>query len=237
MDEVIATLPPEPPYSGEEEGPERAAWELWLHEHTKLQTRADEHATIAIIFSCAACELYINDAAARLLGHTYFKKHIDRLDLLSKWVVAPRLICGHQVDRGGRAYELLKQLVGVRNDLMHPKSVPFSIEQFQRTTENASCSRFDLARDAIEALDRLADEAEKFDPLLGGATLRDHEEHLRRLLERAKSLAPRQASAVAAVNPTASAAGPAVPGPADATAASVPDDTADKLASEAASPE
>jgi hypothetical protein len=118
-----------------------------------------------------------------LLGDTYFERYVDRLDLLSKWVVVPRLISGHEIDRGGRAYELLKQLIRRRNELMHPKSVPFSIEQFRRA---AALPRADAARDAVEALDRLGDEAEKFDGQLGGIGLLDSEAHLRRQIERGK---------------------------------------------------
>jgi len=76
MGEIIALIPPEPSHPRYDEGPERDAWDLWDHEAWGLREQADEHATIATIFACAACELYINDAAARLLGDTYFLKHM-----------------------------------------------------------------------------------------------------------------------------------------------------------------
>jgi hypothetical protein len=110
--------------------------DVWDHEAAKIREQADEHATITIVFACAACELYINDAAARLLGDTYVQRHVDRLDLVSKWVLVPRLICGHEIDRGGRAYDLLRLLVSARNELMHPKSEPFSWDKFDREAEN-----------------------------------------------------------------------------------------------------
>lgn len=185
MNEVIATFPREPSVDRDEEGPNRAAWDLFDHELAKIKEQADEHATIAIVFACAACELSINDAAARLLGDTYFAKHIDRLDLVSKWIIVPRLINGHRIDRGGRAHELLKRLVSARNDLMHPKSVPFSINQSRHQAKPPPRSRFELAADAINTLDVLADEAENFDHQLQGMNLRDHEEQIRRMIERA----------------------------------------------------
>lgn len=191
MQETLASIPPEPPHPWAEEGPERIAWDVWEHGASGIRERADEHATIAIIFSCAACELYINDAAARLLGDKYSESHIDNLDLVSKWMIVPRLAFGHTIDRSGRAYNLLRLLVRARNDLMHPKSKPFSWEKFDEEAKKAAGknppkTRIDFAPEAIEALDRLGEEAEKFDLQGQGAGLYDHEEHVRRMWERAK---------------------------------------------------
>lgn len=125
MKALVAQLPPEPPRGGDEAWPDEAHL-IWNHETSPIFHSIDEHAAIAIIFACAATELYINDAGARLLGDTYFRVHVERIDLLSKWVLVPRLASNHQMDRGGRAYELLHGVIGLRNDLMHPKSRPLT---------------------------------------------------------------------------------------------------------------
>ena len=185
MDAVRRPPPPTVPHA--EEGPAWEEWELFEQADLEAVLKIEEHAVVTIIFACAACELYINDAGARLLGDTYFAKHVDRLDLLSKWVLVPKLIKGHEIDRGGRAFELLKRLVGLRNELMHPKSAPVELEQIKFSNEPPRAAS---AHEAIEALDRLGEEAEKFDERAGSG-LFDADEHSRRQLIRAGFEGPR----------------------------------------------
>jgi hypothetical protein len=158
MEELIGAMPPEPPFAPE--GPERDTWDLYQHETGETREEIDEYAAIVVIFTAAAAELTINDAGARLLGDTYYTAHVEALDLLSKWVVVPRLINGYEIDRGGRAYELLKSVVTTRNALMHPKSQPFTVERFYKS---AKTSLVASARIAGEALERLLEETRKFD--------------------------------------------------------------------------
>lgn len=186
MVEVLATIPPEPQVPRYEEGPEREEWDAWGHEAARIREVADEHAAIAVVFACAACELYINNLGGRALGDSYFEKHLDRLDLVSKWVVIPRLVHGHVIDKGGRAFELLRLLVGARNELMHPKSEAFDWDKFDAQARKPPKSRFVVAREAIEALDILGAESEKFDPDGQGAGLYDHEEQMQRQWARVK---------------------------------------------------
>ena len=50
-----------------------------------------EAAFLAIVFAGMTLEAVIYDFAARHLGEEYVKQHIDRLDLVSKWVIVPQL--------------------------------------------------------------------------------------------------------------------------------------------------
>jgi hypothetical protein len=152
----LAAIPAAPPKAADE------YWDWYNKHHATLQL-IEEVAATAVIFSCATAEFYINEFAGRLLGDTYFQAHIDRLDLASKWVVAPRLAVGHRLDRGGRAYELLRRMIAARNDLVHPKMWDFSPERAMRMHLQPDWSEH--SRDAIQALDLLRVEAMTFDPL------------------------------------------------------------------------
>lgn len=75
-----------------------------------------------ILFAALSVEAAINDYAAWQLGDSYFDKHLSSLDVLSKWVVIPKLVCGKSIDKSGPAYSSLKKLISARNDLAHNKS-------------------------------------------------------------------------------------------------------------------
>ena len=57
-----------------------------------FENTADGQAAIVVTFSTTALECYISNYASRKLGETYFKKHIDNLNLHSKWMIVPRLV-------------------------------------------------------------------------------------------------------------------------------------------------
>jgi len=71
-------------------------------------------------------EAAIYDFAAIHLGDQYVKYHIDKLDLLSKWVVVLRFVSGVIFDKGCALFASLKQLANDRNRLVHTKSKEFS---------------------------------------------------------------------------------------------------------------
>jgi hypothetical protein len=76
----------------------------------------------SIIFSALSVEAAINDYAAWQLGDNYFVKHLSSLDVASKWVVIPKLVCGKSIDKSGPGFSALKKLISARNDLVHNKS-------------------------------------------------------------------------------------------------------------------
>lgn len=53
-----------------------------------------------IVFCAMSLEAAIYDYAAWHLGDTYVQSHLDKLDLLSKWLVVPRLITGRAIPVG-----------------------------------------------------------------------------------------------------------------------------------------
>ncbi len=160
MQTLATSLPPEPNSICDEQGSAGTDDHLiWDYETRETRELLDEHAAIVVVFSCAAAELYINDAAARLLGDTYFETHIDRLDLISKWVLVPRLVNGYELDRGAAAYNFLRLTVALRNQLMHPKSGTTT----QQYWKSAPGRLQEAAGNALKMLSELLRETHKFD--------------------------------------------------------------------------
>jgi hypothetical protein len=77
-----------------------------------------------IVFSGMACESAIFDLAAIHLGDDYAKDYLDKLDLVSKWMLVPALICGSSLEKAGPAINSLIALTKTRNSLVHHKSMP-----------------------------------------------------------------------------------------------------------------
>lgn len=112
---------------------------------------------IQVIVIAAMClEAAIYDYAAWHLHDNYVKNHLDRLSLLSKWLVIPRLITQRELRVGRPAYEKLKRLIDARNALVHSKSAPMPWgEELHKIVEQGKA--FDLqiingARDALMAI-------------------------------------------------------------------------------------
>ena len=91
-------------------------------------------AVVAITFSGMALEAFFYDYAAAALTDSYVKSHLDKLDLKSKYLVYPKLVCGKQPDKGGTIYASLKRLVSLRNDLVHFKSEAFEINELHKAS-------------------------------------------------------------------------------------------------------
>jgi hypothetical protein len=77
---------------------------------------------VVIVFAALCLEAYINDYAINRFSRKYFEKHLDKLDLLSKWIVIPRIVTGKQLNPDSEAVQDLQWLVTLRNRLAHFKS-------------------------------------------------------------------------------------------------------------------
>ena len=133
-----------------------------------------DHHCMIIIVSCAfALEGYINDYAGRNLSDSFIED-IDKLDLVSKWIIIPQLVTGKKFPKDGRAYQLLKQLVSDRNFLAHPKSTSLFVydEKAKKLVVSPKLIRmhefhqslFEKAQNAINALNELSLVMENLDP-------------------------------------------------------------------------
>jgi hypothetical protein len=93
-----------------------------LEELTSAEDRLDQSAVKTIVFAAMTCEAAIYDIAAIHLSDDYARDVLDKLDPVSKWLVAPRLICGTSLRSDGPAINALRTLFGARNELVHAKS-------------------------------------------------------------------------------------------------------------------
>lgn len=97
------------------------------------------HAGIqTVVFAGMCVEAAIFDLAAIHLGDQY-TKYLDKLDLVSKWIVVPQLVCGQVLDAHGPAITALRTLTTVRNSLVHQKSLPadFSKEGLKKLNQKS----------------------------------------------------------------------------------------------------
>jgi hypothetical protein len=88
----------------------------------ELENKAKAFALKAIVFAAMSIESAINNYAGKHLGDKYYQQHLASLDLVSKWIIIPRLVCERSLDKSGAAYNALKILVSARNKLVHNKS-------------------------------------------------------------------------------------------------------------------
>lgn len=78
----------------------------------------------AVVFAGLAVEAAIYEIAAAHLTDKFTQDHLERIDVVTKWALVPRLICGKPLDSGGPAMNTLRELIQVRNLLVHHKSKP-----------------------------------------------------------------------------------------------------------------
>ncbi|MDA3883992.1 MAG: hypothetical protein PF638_00180 [Candidatus Delongbacteria bacterium] len=88
----------------------------------KLVNVADDvhkKASIAIVFSAMAIEAFINEYGISNFSSSYFKNHLDNLNLISKLVLLPKLANKIELDKTGQVYQDVKWLIEFRNHLVH----------------------------------------------------------------------------------------------------------------------
>ncbi len=138
----------------------------------KIQALENELASaslVVVVFSAMATEAYIYDYAARHLGDTYVKNHLDKLDTLSKWIIIPRLVTGREIFRNENWYGLLTNLIKARNSVVHYKSseppVPSpDAKKYFEKQQTDSKILLETAKEAITLLEALADKIIEVDP-------------------------------------------------------------------------
>ena len=76
------------------------------------------------LFAAMCLEAFIYDYAATNFSDTYVKKHLDKLDLISKWIIIPKLILSKEFPKSGRVFAYLRSIKRERDKLVHSKSRP-----------------------------------------------------------------------------------------------------------------
>ena len=88
------------------------------------QRRIFANSVKTVVFCGMALEAAIYDLAAIQLGDKFALEVLDKLDVLQKWLVVPRLICGKSLRESGPGINALRTVVKARNALVHAKSAP-----------------------------------------------------------------------------------------------------------------
>jgi len=81
------------------------------------------------LFAAICLESFIYDYAATNFTDTFARKYLDKLDLVSKWVIVPKLVLGKEYPRGTQAFEYLRNIKKERDNLVHSKSRPELTEE------------------------------------------------------------------------------------------------------------
>jgi hypothetical protein len=93
-------------------------------------------AMIVVTFAGMTLEAFFYDYAADALGDQYVKDHLDKLDVPSKYLVYPKLVCGTAPNKGEHTFELVRNLTRLRNDLVHAKSKAFPLAQIDAAADH-----------------------------------------------------------------------------------------------------
>jgi hypothetical protein len=93
-------------------------------------------AMTAVTFAGMTLEAFFYDYAADALGDQYVKDHLDKLDLPSKYLVYPKLVCGTAPNKGEHTFEFVRNLTRLRNELVHAKSRAFPLAKIDAAADH-----------------------------------------------------------------------------------------------------
>lgn len=71
------------------------------------------------MFSALSAEAFINYYEVNKISANYFKNYLDKLDVISKWIIIPKLVTGNSIDTGSHSVQKLNSLISLRNKLVH----------------------------------------------------------------------------------------------------------------------
>ncbi len=106
-----------------------------LEKEQQCYERREQAAVIGITFAGMCLEAFFYDYAAAKLGDAFVLDHLDKLDLPSKLIVIPRLVCGKGIEKSSHVYGRVKTLSKDRNYLVHFKSKRFPLAEIGKASE------------------------------------------------------------------------------------------------------
>lgn len=118
----------------------------------RLTEQQWQAAMIAVTFAGMTLEAFFYDYAADALGDQYVRDHLDKLDLPSKYLVYPKLVCGTAPKKGEHTFGLVRNLARLRNELVHAKSEAFPLAQIEAAAEHYDDYNARLEKGADDAI-------------------------------------------------------------------------------------
>ncbi|MDD2389001.1 MAG: hypothetical protein PHP23_04620 [Desulfobacterales bacterium] len=132
-----------------------------------FEDTADGQATIVVLYTIIALECYIYNYAARKLGESFSKKHVDSMRHHTKWMLVPKLATGKGIPADHKAIALLQKLIAARNDIVHAKAVNISPDRWNQQKEriiSENWSIIDAALNAFRCIGELGSILSDIDP-------------------------------------------------------------------------
>lgn len=78
-------------------------------------------AIASIVFQAFAVESFINYYGSKKLGKNMFHDHYDRIGIIDKIIIIPKIATGKDFPKGEKVFELIKKLFSKRDKLVHHK--------------------------------------------------------------------------------------------------------------------
>jgi len=123
-----------------------------------LCSKQQKSGTTVIVFAAICLEAFINDYASMKLSKQLFEK-IEMLGFCNKWVIVPKLVTGKEFNTSSKAFELLRQLIKNRNELVHPKPKLKTIDELEKENEKKQL----IVKEAYETISAVIRELHKVD--------------------------------------------------------------------------
>ncbi len=128
----------------------------------RARDRRIEAGVLLLFVANARLEQVIYHYAMTFLNAESFEVHLGRNQLLSKWLLFPRICQGKEVAEDDAAINSLKELIKARNSVAHPKCYDlFAVKNKSEIQRFLSACR--KAKSTVIALIKIL-EAPRFDP-------------------------------------------------------------------------
>ena len=151
----------------EREGEEEDSKELdiIINRAAEIKNNQDAAGHITIIFSAMCLEAIINHYAIIRTSKSYFDNYLDKLDVKAKWIIFPKLLANAEFNTDSKAYELLKKVITLRNELVHYKSRVIKYSQYTSDGIEKSEQEFHFnVQNSIKAIFLVVEELKRIDP-------------------------------------------------------------------------
>lgn len=87
-----------------------------------LQNERFKHEINGILSLSTFYEALINELGIVEFGSTYFKNHLDKLSILTKWEIVLKLIYNNSIPRDSEIFQKMKEVIDARNYFAHYKT-------------------------------------------------------------------------------------------------------------------
>jgi len=139
-----------------------------------FEDTADGQATMVVLYATISLECFIHNYASRNLGEKYCEKHIEAMNLHTKWLLVPKLVTGRSIPADHDGIALLQKLIKARNNVAHAKAVNFKTNTLEKQRQKIIDTNrliVDTALSAFQCVGKLGKALYELDPKEPGAKL------------------------------------------------------------------